>query len=281
GKKKVATTEISLYGKYVIFKTGGNGISFSKKLDKANGEKKKAYSDALSEIAAPYGFECRTGIFDAPTDAVFAEAKTLKERYLSLLEKYTSAPICSMIFSGYDLFGRLKIDLDADAIDRVYMNVSPERFSEDEAFWKKSDGGDNIIVNPVDDFFAYYGFSGEIADRDQPVVKLPHGGNLVIESTRAMTVIDVNAAGAYSASRGAESNAKAVNLDACSAIARELRFRNIGGTVVIDFISMQREENKKAVMEKLIAECAKDRFRIDVSTEMSPLGLAELCRIYR
>ena len=235
----------------------------------------------MSEIAAPYGFVCRTGIFDAPTDAVFAEAKTRKERYLSLLEKYTSAPICSMIFSGYDLFGRLKIDLDADAIDRVYMNVSPERFSEDEAFWKKSDGGDNIIVNPVDDFFAYYGFSGEIADRDQPVVKLPHGGNLVIESTRAMTVIDVNAAGAYSASRGAESNAKAVNLDACSAIARELRFRNIGGTVVIDFISMQREENKKAVMEKLIAECAKDRFRIDVSPEMSPLGLAELCRIYR
>ena len=107
-------------------------------------------------------------------------------------------------------------------------------------------------------------------------VTLPSGGNIVIDHTEALTVIDVNS-GKYTGGSGLEDTITKTNLEAASEAVHQLRLRDIGGIIVIDFIDMERSENRKAVLGKLETELARDRTKTYV-VEISPLGLVEMTR---
>jgi ribonuclease G len=116
----------------------------------------------------------------------------------------------------------------------------------------------------------------DIAQVSEPVVTLPHSGYLVIDEAEALTAIDVNTGKYIGKSRLADTVLK-TNLDAAEEIARQLRLRNIGGVIVIDFIDMERTRDRAKVMDALEAALKQDRTRTRI-VELSPLGLVEMTR---
>jgi len=124
--------------------------------------------------------------------------------------------------------------------------------------------------------FDLYGIEDEINQALQREVRLKSGGSLIIDQTEAMTTIDVNT-GAYVGHRTLEETIYKTNLEAAHAIARQLRLRNLGGIIIIDFIDMLEEEHRRQVMRALDNALLRDHARTHVSA-MSPLGLVEMTR---
>ena len=124
--------------------------------------------------------------------------------------------------------------------------------------------------------FDIYGVEEEIHRVLERVVPLKSGGHLVIDETEAMTTIDVNT-GAYVGHRNLEETVFRTNLEAAIVIARQLRLRNLGGIIIVDFIDMHDEEHRRQVLRALERSFARDRASPRVST-MSPLGLVQLTR---
>ncbi|MFH1833428.1 MAG: ribonuclease E/G, partial [bacterium] len=124
--------------------------------------------------------------------------------------------------------------------------------------------------------FERFGLEGEAKQALARRVGLPSGGHIVIDRTEAMTVIDVNT-GRYVGKRFLEDTTLKTNLEACREIVRQLRLRDIGGIIVIDFIDMTARANREAVLVALEAELAEDRTKTYV-VEISPLGLVEMTR---
>ena len=124
--------------------------------------------------------------------------------------------------------------------------------------------------------FDAYGIEEQIAKALERRVRLPSGGNIVIDHTEAFTVIDVNT-GRYTAGRNLEETITKTNLEAAREVVRQLRLRDIGGIIIIDFIDMAYARNREAVLAKLQAELDTDRTKTYV-VEISPLGLVEMTR---
>ena len=282
GKKRTATTDIALYGRYVILKPFGKQIGFSKKLAELSELDRSLLKRNVQTIIGKMGCVFRSGVTMEKMSDILRDAEMLVAKYERLLSDYDAAPICSLMFGGYNLYQRIRADITNDLVDRVFINVPVHVIeSQDEIFLYEANPDIPIYINPVEDFFGYYGFSQVLENRNKKIVRLPHGGNIVIEQTRAMTVIDVNSQGSSIDGHSYENNNTQVNIEACAVIAYELRLRNIGGIVVIDFISMQREENRTKVVAALQRAFDSDRFRVDITPVMSPLGLCELSRIHR
>ena len=124
--------------------------------------------------------------------------------------------------------------------------------------------------------FDIYGVEDEIQKALNPKVQLKSGGHLVIDQTEAMTTIDVNT-GAYVGHRNLEETIFKTNLEATQAIARQLRLRNLGGIIIIDFIDMSSEEHKRQVLRSLEKSLARDHTKTHIS-DLSPLGLVQMTR---
>ena len=124
--------------------------------------------------------------------------------------------------------------------------------------------------------FGLYSIEQSIQNAMKRKVMLTSGGDLVIDQTEAMTTIDVNT-GSYVGRRNHEDTLFKTNLEAATEIAHQMRLRNIGGIIIIDFIDMQRRSHKKKVMSALETAITKDRVKINV-TDISPLGLVEITR---
>jgi len=124
--------------------------------------------------------------------------------------------------------------------------------------------------------FDLHGVEEEIARALEPKVQLKSGGYLVIQQTEAMITVDVNTGG-YVGYRNLEETIYLTNLEAAVAVARQLRVRNLGGIIIIDFIDMQDEEHRRAVMLALQEALASDRSQTHITT-ISPLGLVEMTR---
>ncbi len=124
--------------------------------------------------------------------------------------------------------------------------------------------------------FDLYGVDDELQKALEQRVQLKSGGHLVIDQTEAMTTIDVNT-GAYVGHRNLEETIFKTNLEATQAIARQLRLRNLGGIIIVDFIDMQQEEHKRLVLRSLEKSLARDHTKTHIS-DVSPLGLVQMTR---
>jgi ribonuclease G len=127
-----------------------------------------------------------------------------------------------------------------------------------------------------DPLFEHFGLDGEVGAALNRRVGLPSGGYLVIDHTEALTVVDVNT-GSYVRGKRLEDTTLKTNVEACHEIVRQLRLRDIGGIIVIDFIDMSSVVNREVVVATLKAELAQDRTKSYV-VEISPLGLVEMTR---
>ncbi|MGF1528620.1 MAG: ribonuclease G [Candidatus Competibacterales bacterium] len=272
------TTNITIPSRYLVLLANSQSMGVSVKIgDEAERSRLK---EIVNSFRAEFGggYIVRTAAEGTESWALRADMQFLQRLWESIQERAAEAISGELIYEDLPLELRILRDFVGDEISKVRIDsreacdrvVSfagkfvPQMLSRIEHY-----PGDRPI-------FDLYGIEDEIQRALGKRVQLKSGGYLVIDQTEAMTTIDVNT-GAYVGHRNLEETIFKTNLEAAQAIARQLRLRNLGGIIIIDFIDMTSDEHKQQVIKALERHLANDRAKSQL-TELSPLGLVEMTR---
>ncbi|OMB99523.1 Rne/Rng family ribonuclease [Mycobacterium colombiense] len=284
------TTQVSLAGRYLVYVPGASSTGISRKLPDTERQRLK---EILREVVpSDAGVIIRTASEGVKEEDIRSDVTRLQERWkqieakaIEIKEKAAGAAVA--LYEEPDVLVKVIRDLfnedfaglivsgdEAWTTINDYVNtVAPDLVSKLTKY-ETADGPDGQ-AGP--DVFAVHRIDEQLAKAMERKVWLPSGGTLVIDRTEAMTVVDVNT-GKFTGSGGnLEQTVTKNNLEAAEEIVRQLRLRDIGGIVVIDFIDMVLESNRDLVLRRLTEALARDRTRHQVS-EVTSLGLVQLTR---
>ncbi|MCV7148947.1 Rne/Rng family ribonuclease [Mycobacterium riyadhense] len=284
------TTQVSLAGRYLVYVPGASSTGISRKLPDTERQRLK---EILREVVPPdAGVIIRTASEGVKEEDIRADVGRLQERWNQIeakaaetKEKAAGAAVALyeepnvLVKVIRDLFNEdfagliVSGDEAWNTINEYVNSVAPDLVSKLSKYEQAA--GAEGETGP--DVFAVHRIDEQLAKAMDRKVWLPSGGTLVIDRTEAMTVIDVNT-GKFTGSGGnLEQTVTKNNLEAAEEIVRQLRLRDIGGIVVIDFIDMVLESNRDLVLRRLTESLARDRTRHQVS-EVTSLGLVQLTR---
>lgn len=273
------TSQVSLPGRFLVYVPGGSMTGISRKLpDTERARLKKILKDKLPEGA---GVIVRTAAEGASEEELTHDINRLRVQWEEIQEKANSRKVLApeMLYQEPDLMIKTVRDVFNedftamivqgenawDSIEAYVTYVAPDLVSRLQQW----DGDD--------DLFDHYRINEQLAKALDRKVYLPSGGSLVIDRTEAMTVVDVNT-GKFTGSGGnLEETVTKNNLEAAEEIVRQLRLRDIGGIIVIDFIDMVLESNRDLVLRRLIECLGRDRTKHQVA-EVTSLGLVQMTR---
>jgi len=276
------TTEISLPGRFLVYVPNGEGLGVSRRLEDAERNRLK---DILKEIApSTGGVIVRTAAEGASAEDIERDLVFLQRLWKTIQARQKLATGPELVYQEAEL--PLRIVRDLFAGDFVAAHVDSERtYKRIVGYLKKTSPHMIERVHKTKDkepLFTRFGVDKEISSTLDRRVDLPSGGYLVFDYAEAFTVIDVNT-GSFVGSRSKSSTQRLEdtivknNLEAVKEVVRQLRLRDIGGIVVIDFIDMANPKNRQAVEDAFRTELERDRTKTYV-VEISPLGLVEMTR---
>jgi len=273
------TTHITFPARYVVFMPYSKHIGISQKIgDDVERERLRGLLKAALDGEVEGGYILRTVAETVSEDELSTDVRYLKRLWQVVQQRMASAPACSLLHEDLPLALRAMRDL-------VRENVEKVRIDSRETFVKARDFAINFIPEVAErieyypgerPIFDLYAVEDEIKKALERKVPLKSGGYLVIDQTEAMTTIDVNTGG-YVGRKNQEETLFKTNLEATQTIARQLRLRNLGGIIIVDFIDMTDPEHRRQVLRALERALARDRVKVYL-TEMSPLGLVEITR---
>lgn len=266
------TTHLSFVGKSLIYLPNTDFLGISRKItDETDREKLLSVADKMRDHTGE-GFIVRTSAPLSTQKQLKTEADYLKKLYSEMQNLAKTAPVGSVLYEDDDLPARVFRDCQLDEIEAIHVGDEAlfHRLSHLASLRKDFPARKLRFYTGVRSMFQEYGISPLVYDAMLPRVPLDNGAYLVIEHTEAMTVVDVNT-GSYVGETNLEETVFAVNLAAAKEIARQVRLRNVGGIVVVDFIDMLNEEHKTAVTEELRSHLALDNAKCNV------LPMSELC----
>lgn len=277
------TTHLSVSARYLVYMPNNKHIGVSNRIEDVDErERLKGLVESLAEeYAEKYpigGFIIRTVAEGATEDELRADIPFVFKLWHDLDDTIKSAKAPSVIYEDLPLFMRTIRDLMRPNIEKVRID-SRESFARMEKFaqhYAPEIGGRLEHYPGERPLLDLYGVEQEIQKALEKKVMLKSGGYLIIEQTEAMSTIDVNT-GAFVGHRNLEETIFKTNLEAAAAIARQLRVRNLGGIIIIDFIDMKEEEHKRQVIRTLEKFMEKDRAKTSI-TGVSELGLVEMTR---
>jgi ribonuclease G len=268
------TMQLSLAGRFVVYVPFGDGVGVSKRLPDDERVRLRSICGALP---------LETGGLIVRTAAAGASARDLaflKRLWQTLQERGELATAPTLLYSEADISLRVIRDLLNAEVDEVMVDDEAQ-FERITGFLRRTspEMADRVRHWTGDQaLFDAHGVEAAVRSTMDRRVPLPSGGYLVIDDTEAMTVIDVNSG--RNVGRGGsrlEDTITKTNLEAATEVVRQLRLRDIGGIIIIDFIDMDDERNRRAVKQALDDALAKDRTRTFV-VDISPLGLVEMTR---
>ena len=276
-KGPTASREITFPGHYVVLFPFADYIGISRKITDEN-ERKRLHEMAERLKPEGIGVVIRTeaeGIEDdvLATDiaVLFAEWKVVETR-----ARLAKAP--AFLHRELDLSVRMVRDYFSKDVEEIIVD-NPGVFKRIQDLLMQMKGADKAVLrlwNSDEDVFSGYGQGETLASLADRRVELPSGGYLVIDHTEAMTVIDVNS-GSYSGQNSLEDTIMEINRQAAREIAHQLRLRDIGGIIVVDFIDMHSEENRQEVLSVLEVSFAGDKMRPRIQ-DITVLNLVEITR---
>ena len=273
------TTHISLAGRFVVYMPVDKHSGISKKIDKP--EERQRLRDILRTFtfAKSGGFIIRTASMEQGEKEIFRDAKFLVNKWQEIRELSKKKQPPALIYEEGSLIWRVIRDLLKDDVQHVIID-SQEEFIKMRKFAQNLIGPevmDKIHYHPgPQTLFDAKNVARELDKIYEPKVYLKSGAYVVIEPTEGVTVVDVNS-GRFKGKGTPEDAAFAVNMEAAPEIARQLRLRDLGGIIVIDFIDMNREEHKRRVLNALRDGLVKDHAKTEVN-RISQLGLVEMTR---
>ena len=273
------TRRINLSGKSIVLIPGETGVHISKKIKDAE-HRALLFDAGCSVCPEGYGLIVRTASLDLTEQMMRNEAQTLCSRWENARLKARGMKAPGLVWAHPALDEQMIRDLSGRDLNRIVTNQKKQY--ERLLIWQ--DAG--FILQQTDIelhdemrrglVFDAFGAEAQLDKALKKRVWLPGGGYLIIDSCEAMTVIDVNS-GKMSIGKGIEETALQVNMEAAVEIARQIRLRNTGGMIVIDFIDMKLPQNRDKVQERLSASVSGDTSKVEVHG-FTRLGLMELTR---
>ncbi len=272
------TTHLSVPSRYLVLLPYAKVVGVSVRIeDETERTRLKDIMQALA-AATTLGYIVRTNAEGQSQEALAEDVAYLGKLWQSLQDGIKRAQIGERVYEDLSLPLRALRDLMRSAVEKVRVD-SRECFDRTTDFARQfmPELAERIEHYPGErPIFDLYGVEDEIQRALKKEVPLKSGGYLVIDQTEAMTTIDVNT-GAFLGHRNLEETVYKTNLEAAQAAGRQLRLRNLGGIIIIDFIDMTDEEHKRQVLRMLEKTLANDHAKTTVY-EMSPLGLVEMTR---
>jgi ribonuclease G len=276
GKGARLTTRVSLPGRYLVYVPGGSGVGVSRRLDQDERDRLRDLCKQLRPRNA--GLIVRTVAEGQGLEELRRDLQYLSRLWSRIKTKAGKTAAPALIYEEADVALTAARDLVDEACTRFVID-SPKVRKRVVAYLERVAPQlvDRVVLYEGDQpLFEEYGVEDGIDATLARRAPLPSGGNLVIDHTEALTVVDVNS-GKYTGGKGLEETITRTNLEAAEELVRQLRLRDIGGIIVIDFIDMARRENREAVLQKLEGALARDKTKTYV-VEISPLGLVEMTR---
>ena len=272
------TSQVSLPGRYLVYVPGGSMMGISRKLpDKERTRLKQILKQVMPDGA---GVIVRTAAEGATEEELSRDVARLAAQWEAIEQKSKTANAPDLLYSEPDLTIRVVRDIfnedfaslvvagdeGWDLVHEYVQYVAPH-LAERLTHWTDDD----------EDVFARYRIDEQLAKALERKVWLPSGGSLVIDNTEAMTVVDVNTGKFTGQGGNLEETVTRNNLEAAEEIVRQLRLRDVGGIIVIDFIDMVLESNRELVLRRMLECLARDRTKHQVA-EVTSLGLVQMTR---
>lgn len=276
-KGPTATLDISLAGRYAALLPEANYTGISRKItDSAERSRLKKIADEVTNGAA--GAVMRTNAAGMPEEVLRADLQQLIADWQIIQARAKLARSPQVLHRELDISVRIVRDYLNVCIDEVVVD-SPAVYGRLQELLQniaESRSCKLLLHDKQTDIFSYYRLSDDIASISDRRIDLPSGGYLVIDYTEAMTVIDVNS-GHFSGRENLAETVMQINREAADEIARQLRLRDIGGIIVVDFIDMDKKEYREEIMERLQQALRADKMKPCVQ-DMTVLNLVEITR---
>jgi len=271
------STDITIAGRFLVLIPMGEYIAVSKKISNGK-ERRRLKSTVGSMLPEGFGVIIRTVAQNQDKKSIEEDMRTVLKKWERILNKLESSKPPALLYKDLDITESLIRDLFAKQYDRVLIDdyqlyksiksyvsqIAPKMLPSVELYKGRDHVFDHVnIAHDVNSIFS-------------PRVRMPSGGYLIFEQTEAMYVVDVNS-GPYAAKERQEDNSLKTNLEAAREIAKQLRLRDIGGIIVVDFIDLRDNNNRKKIYDELKKEFKKDQAKTNV-IGMSDFGLIQITR---
>ena len=274
------TTLLSIPSRYLVLMPHEKHVGVSAKIEDENERARlKSLLEAhAAELAPQWGVIARTAAEGADSESLRQDLLFLTRLWTALSQKVAQCCAGELVHGDLPLSMRILRDLLGTRVERVRIDNAEEARRVQQfarVFVPQAEAKIEAYCGQAP-IFDLYGVEDELNRALERKVELKSGGHLVIDQTEAMTTIDVNT-GAFTGHRNLEETILKTNLEAASAIARQLRLRNLGGIIILDFIDMRSEEHRSQVLRTLEKEVARDTARTRIYP-FSELGLVQMTR---
>lgn len=271
------TSRITLPGRYVVLMPGMEHIGISRKIE--NEGKRKELKEIASRIKPQgFGIIMRTVSEDASEDEIQKDIDFLLLLWDNIQKKKERASAPQLIHSEFDLVLRSLRDFMSQNVDRLIIDNPGEwqRLKEFAQVYFPRIAEKIELYEGDEPLFDAFGVEVDLQRALERKIWLKSGGYIVIDQTEAMTVIDVNT-GKYVGKENLEETILRTNLEAVKEIAYQIRLRNLGGIILIDFIDMEKDENRQKVLNAMIEAMKKDRAKTTIYN-ITDLGIVQMTR---
>lgn len=272
------TTEISFPGRFIVLLPFSNKISISQKI-KSKDERSRLKRLILSIKPNNYGVIIRTVAENKKVAELDADLRNLLEKWEKVIKKLPHITAPQKVLSELDRTSAMLRDNLNESFNNVYIN-DPVLYEEARNLLQQIAPDKKDIVKrykgktPI---FEYFSIEKQLRNAFGKTVTIKSGVYLIIEHTEALHVIDINSGHRVNKENSQEENALTVNLESAAEVARQLRLRDMGGIIVVDFIDMQQAKNRKILHQKLKDEMSKDRAKHTILPP-SKFGLVQITR---
>lgn len=270
------STHITLPGNYLVLMPNIKIVTASQKISTEK-EKDRLVEIVKKFLPSNYGVIVRTDAEGISEEAIKEDLTKLIMQWNEILQKAEKINRVSLLYNEHELVSKVGRELINQKLEKIYVN-DEKIYQEIKEYIAGKSGNMTISTEymDVDDIIDEFGLSSELEDASSRKIWLKNGGYIVIDKTEALTAIDVNS-GKYIGNSDLEQTALEVNSEAAKEIMKQIRLKDIGGIIVIDYIDLTQKENQKKIIEIMKKETAKDRSKIDIKG-YTELNLVELTR---
>lgn len=266
------STHITIPGNYVVLMPNTNIITISQKIEDA--EERERLLEILKEnIPNGFGAIIRTDAYGIDESKIKNDIQEIVEKWYAIYNKYQDSNEIALLYNEHELVSKIGRDLITKETKRIFVNTK-ELYSQFLDIVLK----ENVEVKlmPSKNVIEELGLTASYESAFKRKIWLKCGGYIVIDKTEALTAIDVNS-GKYVGNKNLEQTALIVNKEAAAEIMHQIRLRDVGGIIVVDYIDLSKKENQAQIIEIMQEEAKKDRSKIDIKG-YTELNLVELTR---
>jgi ribonuclease E len=274
------TGKISLPGRYVVLIPHGRGVNLSRRIT-SDDERSRLRALAILTKPAGMGLLVRTEAEGKAEDAIIEDLESLQKQWESIQQQALNTRAPALISRDDDFIQRVLRDIYSNEVNRIVTDTvgGVKRVKQQLMGWGAGKVPEGVLIDQHREptsILDYFRINAAIREALKPRVDLPSGGYIIIEPTEALTVIDVNS-GSFTRSATARETVLWTNSEAATEIARQLRLRNIGGVIIVDFIDMDSRRDQMNLLEHFNRCLRADKARPQIA-QLSELGLVELTR---